>query len=436
MILIVLLAISLRLLAISVIGHPEILQGKFVLKNDESSYHLPAVALATTGQYSRAPGGAPTAYRPPGIIVPLAILYWLITPSPYVALGYVLVCSLAIIFAARALAWATVQDRRVADLSTLVAACLPTLLWTSSGIWSDAPALLFTLLTLFFLIEPFRAHRLLKWLLVGGCASLAYLNRPSAVFLLPFLAGAVALSDVGLRRARNVLVFALALAIPIGVWGARNWRTFGKFFTGATVAGHTLWESNNPVTAGLVLPAVRSVNGFNLDEEARTGQFLGSWVPAQYIPGTATVAVRKLPEMAAYSAYVHLTAIFLWRNPLAAVRLLGFKLVRIFTADPVAPSISGDVGATRLLKRSVTFLERWFFIIFGTMGMLQLYRTRSSTRHAYTAFAAAGLLTVLVGYVNARLLLPVTGVLIVPASMGVSLLWERVTVRLPCSPAF
>ncbi|MBI3784544.1 MAG: glycosyltransferase family 39 protein [Deltaproteobacteria bacterium] len=418
------LALLLRLLAIVAIGHNELLHGTFELKNDESSYHRPAVALATEGCYCWAPGGQPTAYRPPGIILPLAALYWFFDPAPELALGYVLLCSMALVALLRPLARATSADRRVADAATWIAALMPTLLWTSSGIWSDAPALLFTLLTLWLTIAM-RADAWWKWLAVGASAALAYFNRPSAIFLFPFLLLAAVCSASDRRRFRNVALLALSLAMPIGVWGLRNWYAFGELYTGATVAGHTVWESNNPLTAGLALPAKQFENGVDLWAEARAGHYLGSWVPAEYIPGSEVVDARTLPEMQTYHGYMNLAIDFARHHPLAIAKLMAFKLWRLFSAEPVAASISGDAGRFAVAKRSVLILERWFIFAFAGLGLWQLYRTRSPVRHLYTAFAFAGLASVFVAYVNARLLLPVTGVLLVPAAMGLVWLWDR-----------
>ena len=95
------IALLLRLVAVATIGHSEVLRGDFELKNDESSYHRPAVTLANEGCYCWAPGGRPTAYRPPGIILPLAALYRLFKPAPEIALGYVLLCGLALVLLVR-----------------------------------------------------------------------------------------------------------------------------------------------------------------------------------------------------------------------------------------------------------------------------------------------------------------------------------------------
>jgi hypothetical protein len=410
------LALLLRLAAVLFVGHAELLHGDLDLKNDESTYHQPAVALVTEGCYCGKPGGRPTANRPPGIILPLSFLCRIIGPHPAVALGYVLFCSMAVVVVVRSLAASTVNDPRIAEVATLLAAVLPTFLWASSGIWSDLPALLFTLLTLLALLRVRDGWK--KWVTVGACAALAYLNRPSAGLLFPILVAAALMTETR-YRVRHAAVLCLTLALPIGAWGLRNWWTMGSFFTGATVAGHTLWESNNPLTAGVSPPAIQSANGVDLRAEAAQGKYLGSWVPATYIPGSEAVDEKTLSEMQAYEGYVDLTVNFLRQHPSAIGRLVVFKLVRLLSAEGVAASITGDTGAVVWLKRSATVAERWFIFAFGALGMWSLYRVRAASRHFYVLFAAAGLGSVLIAYVDARLLLPFTGVVLVPAALGV-----------------
>jgi 4-amino-4-deoxy-L-arabinose transferase-like glycosyltransferase len=153
------LALAARLVALLVVGHPEMLRGDLVLAFDEPTYHRLAKTLATTGEYRTLPGDEPTAFRPPGAIVPLAILYLLFTPSPWVAVAYVMVCSLAIVAVVRAIAVLTTDDRRVWDTATLVAAVMPTLLWTTTRIWSDTPATLASHASLLLVLRAVRGAR-------------------------------------------------------------------------------------------------------------------------------------------------------------------------------------------------------------------------------------------------------------------------------------
>src|SRR4029434_483078 len=97
-------AIVVRVLAIFIVGHPELRRGTLWLGSDEPSFHNIAAALAETGQYAQRPGGPATAFRPPGAILPLAAIYSVAGTSPYLAFAYVVLCGAAIVLITHRLA--------------------------------------------------------------------------------------------------------------------------------------------------------------------------------------------------------------------------------------------------------------------------------------------------------------------------------------------
>jgi hypothetical protein len=58
-----------------------------------------------------------------------------------------------------------------------------------------------------------------------------------------------------------------------------------------------------------------------------------------------------------------------------------------------------------------------------------LFRWRSQARYWYSAFLLAGLATVLVTYPNPRFLLPFTSILIVPAALAMTRVWDGCRAR-------
>ena len=430
----VLLALALRLAALFLVGHPEMLRGHLSLSSDEPSFHETAQALATTGRYSRRPDGPPTAFRPPGLILPLAALYYVVRPTPYVGVAYVLLGSLAIVMMVYHVTFATCADRRVALMAALLAAVSPTLVFTASGIWSEPQAIVLTLLLLWWLIlgrtDPG------SWGLLGLCAAIAYLTRPSAAFLFPVLISAALLSGRGWRRVLNAVVLVSVLTLPIGFWALRNRLTFGDYIVGGAVAGEALWGSNNPVTAGISLPAKQFRDGFDLYAESRENRYLGSWVPMDYIPGWAEAVPAGSSELAVYHHQVESTIAFIKSAPRSWVRLLGYKLARLLTVESYAPSITGDVGVRRIIHRAVTQIEFWFIVAWGFAGVWHLVSSGSRAGYLYLFFAAAGLANVLVTYANPRFLLPLTSILIPPAALAITRAldgWRAVGVQTPRS---
>lgn len=147
------LAIAVRIAGFLIVGHPEIPRGQLSFWADEASFHDIAKAVATTGAYSREPGGPATAFRPPGATLPLAALYYVLRPTPYVAFAYVMLCGVAVVLITYRLASVTCGDERVAVAAALLAALLPTQVFTSTGIWSEPQAMCLTLLVLYLLIR-------------------------------------------------------------------------------------------------------------------------------------------------------------------------------------------------------------------------------------------------------------------------------------------
>jgi hypothetical protein len=92
----------------------------------------------------------------------------------------------------------------------------------------------------------------------------------------------------------------------------------------------------------------------------------------------------------------------------------------------MAPSILAEGPRKRLLKRLVTFAERWFILIFGGVGMLLLLRSQPKLFWYFGLYLAGSSAVLFVAYSNARIFLPVTGVLIVPAALAIAEIWNRV----------
>ncbi len=438
--LILVAALVSRVLFFLAVAHPEVRGGRFQLRadTDEADYHRLAANLSRSGQYKLSPDGPATALRPPGTVLPIAGLYRLFGPHPALGVAYVGLCSLAIVLVAGALARESAGDLAVERLAMLLAAVTPTLVYTATGIWSDTPALLFTLLSLLLLLKA-RDHAMDRpghtpskmFAMAAVCLGAAYLNRPSAVFIAALVTVWLLIEGWPWQGVFRAVLFAALVALPVVGWGLWNAATLGGFYTGNTQSTVTLWQANNPVTAGLRPPAIRQSKGYDLYREAEEGRFAGSWIPLHYIALHDPWSDLALSELEADAWLRDQAVSFALDNPGPFLRLLGYKALRIFTAEPTAPSVLAESQVKRRLKRLMTFAERWFFITLGSLGMVLLWRRRRAHAHYYLLYCAAGLAVVFIAYPNARILLPVTATLIVPAAIAVAWIWERYARQTP-----
>ncbi len=431
-------AVVFRLLFFLVVAHPEARRGGFELRGDtdEAHYHRLAANLVESGEYKLTKDGPPTALRPPGTVLPIAALYLVFGPRPILGVVFVGLCSLAVVLVAGAIARESSGDRMVERLAMLLAAVSPTLVYAGTGIWSDTPALLFILLSLLLLLKArARGPDRLLVALAGAGLGAAYLNRPSAAFITVLIAALLLVEGWPRQGVVTAALFAGVAAVPTLGWGLWNAATMGEFYIGNTQSTVTLWQANNPVTAGLEPPAMRTSKGVDLYLEAEEGRYRGSWIPLRYVAANDPFSDRTMPELEAEAWLRNQAKAFALENPGSFLRLLGYKALRILSAEPTAPSVLAESPARRRLKRLMTFTERWFFLILGSLGTIHLWQRRRDHALRYLIYVAAGLAVVFIAYPNARILLPVTATLIVPAAITIKELACKLGLARPKSGA-
>ncbi len=71
----------------------------------------------------------------------------------------------------------------------------------------------------------------------------------------------------------------------------------------------------------------------------------------------------------------------------------------------------------------MTLAERWFLFLFGGFGLWFLWRRKPLATRYYLIFLLGSLPVVVIAYVNARIFLPVSTLLIVPAALSLDHLW-------------
>lgn len=420
------LAIVVRVLALLLVAHPEISQGDFRFTHDEKQYHAIGATLAEHGRYAVSAAGPPSALRPPGIVLPIAGLYRVLRPEPLIAIGYVILCSVLLILVLGALAEITHGGATVVTLAMVVAAVLPTFVFTSSGIWSDPPAVLFMMAALYFTLRPANVRQAdVLWPLAALALSLTYLNRPSGALVVALILPVLGLKSLFSRRFARLSFMVLCAAGPVFAWGLRNQSALGSFFIGNTMSGYAFFTGTNAVTAGVQKPVISEHNGYDLQAEAARGEYLGSAVIPPYVTTEALPAAVEADELARNAWYNERVSRFVRENPAAYLRLLGHRFIRLLTAEPMAPSVLGEDPRLHRAKYWLTRLERWFVLAFGASGIAWLYRRRHPHRHMYLLFLVGNLAIFGVAWVNARTFMPTAAVLIVPAAIAMDALARR-----------
>jgi 4-amino-4-deoxy-L-arabinose transferase-like glycosyltransferase len=229
---------------------------------DPDDFSRTAASIASGHGYpqsNRAPGGGPSAFRPPGYPVFLAAVYAIAGPTPGVgrlAGAFLGTLSVALIGLIALRLW----GKRVAMIALGLAAVAPPLVIFSTALISEAlfvPVVLAAVLTA---LEVRRSPRRHRWAIATGVLiGLATLTRTNGLILLVPFVLAVAPGS-GRRRPRAwtpAAALVLAALLTIAPWTVRNWIVFHDFIPVSDESGYTLAGTYNQTSrADRKLPAV------------------------------------------------------------------------------------------------------------------------------------------------------------------------------------
>ncbi len=260
-----------------------------------------ASRLHQTGRFA-AGNGAPTAFRPPGHPVLLAVLQagfgGSIVPAKVAnALLGSLTCLLAWRLAATSL------PEGPARLAGLIVALFPSQVGYSSLIASEVPFTTLQMAGLVLAAESARRCRTSGALRLAAGAGLALsaaaMIRPTAALLPGALAVAIA-ARAGVRRGIPVLLSLCVAFAPLPIaWGLRNARVLGSFEPFSTNGGVNFHFGNNAITNGtgleLLDPGVDPTSGI-VDEVRRNreGWRLGAAYWRGHTASAVGLALRKV----------------------------------------------------------------------------------------------------------------------------------------------
>jgi len=313
-----------------------------VLVNDPADYQRLAVSIAAGhgfGPTVVAPGGGPTAFRPPLWPLFLAGIYWLVGVHVMVARAVEVVLGTVTVGLIGALA-GQLWSRGPARVAMGLAAVYPPLLLAGGSLLSESLSLPLELGTLAAALAVRRSPRPARWILGCGVGcGLDILCRPDSFILLVPVCLLVAVgwrpsgSSAGGRwsgiRARLVAPAAVVVLAGLTVtpWLIRDAVVMHRFI---------------PVTTQGGLVASGTYN----DTSAHDPLHPAAWRPANFVPEYRPLlrGDEVTEEAALRRAALHYISV----HPLYPVRASGWNLLRLFDltglSDPQASWAANGYG--------------------------------------------------------------------------------------------
>jgi 4-amino-4-deoxy-L-arabinose transferase-like glycosyltransferase len=221
---------------------------------DPADFSRTAASIAAGHGYpptNRAPGGGPSAFRPPGYPVFLGAVYAVAGhEDPAVgrlAGAFLGTLSVALIGLIALRLW----GKRVAMLALAIAAVAPPLVILGTALISEALFVPLVLAAVATALEARRRRRRYRWVIATGVlVGLAALTRTNGlILLLPFV-----LAVAPERSRRRIGAWApsgalvLAAVLTIVPWTTRNWITLHAFVPISDEIGYTLAGTYNQVS--------------------------------------------------------------------------------------------------------------------------------------------------------------------------------------------
>jgi hypothetical protein len=295
------------------------------LLNDPADYHRLAVSLAGGHGFGTtvvAPGGGPTAFRPPLWPLFLGGIYTVVGDHVLVARGVEVVLGVITVGLVGALAFRLARSsgrdgRRTALVAMALAAVYPPLLLAGGSLLSESLSLPLELGSLLVAWVAPRARRPLRWCALAGLlCGLDILCRPeSFILLVPALLLACRRPrDEELRsrlRAGSVRAALLvgAAGLTVTPWLVRDAVVMGRFV---------------PVTTQGGLVASGTYN----DTAAHDPVHPAAWRPANLVPEYRHLlrGTEIQEESALRAAALH----YIRTHPAYPLRVAGWNLVRLF----------------------------------------------------------------------------------------------------------
>lgn len=377
------------------------------LASDPADYHRHAVSLARGDGYpeTRAPGGGPSALRPPGYPFFLAGLYTVTGSKPTAArVAQALLGTLIVVLVG--LMANRIWDRRTALVCAGLAAVFPPLIVAGASLQVE-PFFVVLMLAALLAVLMYRASRRWPWVLLAGfLGGLATLTRGNGVVVLLPLAIGVWIARP--RWSRRALVVPLALlaaaAITVAPWTVRNAVVLDAFVPLTTQGGYTLAgtyseevriDARLPSAWRVPVASIEKLAPQRLDEVALSRRLASA--AAEYAAG--------------HPSYVLATA---YRNTLRLLHLRDLPYARQTLQRPTG------------VDSSMVELSIISFYVVSVVALIGL-TTRAARQAPLFLWLTPGLLFVSAVLVQGqiRFRVPIDPFVVVLAGLGLVSLWHR-----------
>ncbi len=248
--------------------------------------------------------GRPSAFKPPGYPLLLALMYHVVGESPFAAKVVqanmsVLLCLLVFLLTRR------LFGERRAFIALVLCLFHPTFIFSVTLLGTEIPfACLVTCAVLLLALRPEGAHLPSRDVALAGLAfGAAGLMRPMALLSPIALLFWLVVDWRGFKESLRILiVFGMALALPILPWTVRNYVHFKKLVPVSTNGGYNLFYGHNPLGEVVWLPFNRlqslpdfptEAQWFQMDEPSRSSYM--QKLAKEYIWTDPAGVFRRMP---------------------------------------------------------------------------------------------------------------------------------------------
>ena len=418
LLLVLALALAVRVLTI-------VLTPGFTPETDALDYDRHGVTIAVDSSYPStvlAPGGGPTAFRPPAMPVALGALYevvgvdserarWRAGRIFEAVLGTVAVALIALI-ALRL--WGPAAGL----LSAFIAALYPPLVLIGSSLMAEPLYIVLLLGAVLAALMSRDARHPLRWAaLAGGLAGLAALTRSNGLaVLLPLAVLVWAMRPRWSRRALAApAVLLVVTALVLAPWTVRNASVLDAFVPVSTQSGYAFAGTYN-------------------DEARDHPRFPTIWVPPWRVEAMQTAyADRSLDEVELSAELRDRAVDYLRENPGYLAEVMGHNVLRLLNLEgPAIERYLAPLEGYPVELVNVSVYAFWLLALVAAAGAFTRAARRAPVALWGVPLFAALSCILFLGLTRYRS--PADPFLVMLASLALLAAWERRHRPLPSPP--